>query len=34
MVVQRATTGETIRDESFGEIELRVGILFGDEDGD
>jgi hypothetical protein len=31
-VVQRATSGETIRAEPFDAIELRVGELFGDED--
>jgi Uma2 family endonuclease len=33
-VVQRATSGETVRAEPFDAIELRVGELFGDEDDD
>ena len=34
IVVLRATSGETVRAEPFDAIELRVGLLFGDEDGD
>lgn len=33
-VVQRASTGETIRAEPFSEIELHVGMLFGDDPDD
>jgi Uma2 family endonuclease len=33
-VVQRALAGETIRAEPFGEIELHVGMLFGDDQDD
>lgn len=33
-VVQRAAAGETVRAEPFDAIELRVGVLFGDEDDD
>lgn len=32
VVVQRAAEGETVRAEPFDAIELRVGVLFGDED--
>jgi Uma2 family endonuclease len=31
-VVQRAAAGETVRAEPFDAIELRVGVLFGDEE--
>jgi Uma2 family endonuclease len=31
-VVQRATSGETVRAEPFDAIELRVGVLFGEDD--
>jgi len=31
-VVQRAAAGETVRAEPFDAIELRVGMLFGDEE--
>ncbi len=34
VVVQRATAGETIRAEPFDAIELRVGVLFGDDEDD
>ena len=34
VVVQRAGRGETIRAEPFDAIEIRVGVLFGDEDED
>lgn len=34
IVVQRATAGETIRAEPFDAIELRVGVLFGDDEDD
>jgi Uma2 family endonuclease len=34
IVVQRAAAGETVRAEPFDAIELRVGMLFGDEDDD
>jgi hypothetical protein len=30
--VQRATTRETIRAEPFDAVELRVGVLFGEDD--
>lgn len=33
-VVQRASAGEAIRAEPFDAIELRVGVLFGDEEDD
>lgn len=33
-VVQRAAAGETIRAEPFHAIELRVGVLFGDDEDD
>lgn len=33
-VVQRATAGETTRAEPFEAIELRVGVLFGDDEDD
>jgi Uma2 family endonuclease len=33
-IVQRATAGETVRAEPFDAIELRVGVLFGEEDDD
>ena len=33
-VVQRASAGETIRAEPFSEIELHVGMLFGDDADD
>ena len=33
-VVQRAAAGETVRAEPFDAIELRVGVLFGEEDDD
>ncbi len=32
--VQRAAAGETVRAEPFDAIELRVGVLFGDEEED
>jgi len=31
VVVQRATTGEAVRPEPFDALELRVGVLFGEE---
>jgi hypothetical protein len=31
-VVQRAAAGETVRAEPFDAIELRVGVLFGDDE--
>lgn len=34
VVVATATSGETVRAEPFEDIELRVGVLFGDEDED
>jgi Uma2 family endonuclease len=34
IVVQRAAEVETVRAEPFDAIELRVGVLFGDEDDD
>ena len=34
IVVQRAAAGETVRAEPFEAIELRVGVLFGDDDDD
>ena len=34
IVVQRAAAGETIRAEPFDAIELRVGVLFGDDEDD
>ena len=34
IVVQRAAAGETVRAEPFDAIELRVGVLFGEEDDD
>jgi Uma2 family endonuclease len=34
IVVQRAASGETIRPEPFDAIELRVGVLFGDDEDD
>jgi hypothetical protein len=34
IVVQRAAAGETIRAEPFEALELRVGVLFGDDDDD
>jgi len=33
-VVQRAAAGDVVRAEPFEPIELRVGVVFGDEDGD
>ena len=33
-VVQRAAAGETVRAEPFEAIELRVGVIFGDDDDD
>jgi len=33
-VVQRAAAGETVRAEPFDAIELRVGVLFGDDEED
>jgi Uma2 family endonuclease len=33
-VVQRAAAGETVRAEPFDAIELRVGVLFGDDEDD
>jgi hypothetical protein len=33
-VVQRAVAGEPVRAEPFDAIELRVGVLFGDEEDD
>ena len=34
VVVTTASSGETIRAEPFEDVELRVGVLFGDEDED
>jgi Uma2 family endonuclease len=34
VVILSATTAETVRAEPFAEVELRVGVLFGDEDED
>lgn len=34
VVVLTATSGETVHAEPFGDVELRVGVLFGDEDED
>ena len=34
IAVQRAAAGETVRAEPFDAIELRVGVLFGDEEDD
>ncbi|HTJ46298.1 MAG TPA: Uma2 family endonuclease [Kofleriaceae bacterium] len=34
VVALTASSGETVRAEPFGEVELRVGVLFGDEDDD
>jgi Uma2 family endonuclease len=34
IVVQRAAAGETIRAEPFEAVELRVGVLFGDDEDD
>jgi Uma2 family endonuclease len=34
LVALTASTGETVRAEPFDAVELRVGILFGDEDDD
>jgi Uma2 family endonuclease len=34
VVVQRAAAGETVRAEPFEAIELRVGVLFGDDEDD
>ena len=33
-VVLRAAAGDTVRAEPFDAIELRVGVLFGEEDDD
>jgi Uma2 family endonuclease len=32
LVAPSASTGEVVRAEPFGEVELPVGVLFGDED--
>ncbi len=34
LVLLSASSGETVRAEPFEAIELRVGVLFGDEDED
>jgi hypothetical protein len=34
IVVQRAATSETVRAEPFDAIELRVAVLFGDDEDD
>lgn len=34
VVVQRAAAGETVRAEPFDALELRVGVLFGDDEDD
>ncbi len=34
VVVQRAAAGETVRAEPFDAVELRVGVLFGDDEED